>query len=147
LHDGQGAQFLVAEAITTSPQAAGTWQMTVFQVFGPQQVMTQENATVTAMFSSYSRDSNRVNGMVNAQIQQGIAQTNAFVGQVNNMMDASDRMTAGMSNILRDQTVLVDTQTGGHATTSDALAGALIDANPNRFQAVPTSQYIRGIDY
>lgn len=28
-------------------------------------------------------------------------------------MDSSDRMTAGMSNILRDQTVVVDTQTGG----------------------------------
>jgi len=27
------------------------------------------------------------------------------------------------------------------------LAGALIDANPNRFQAVPESDYIKGIDF
>jgi hypothetical protein len=52
-----------------------------------------------------------------------------------------------MSNMLRDQTVVVDTRTGGHATTSDDLAGALISANPNRFQSVSPSGYIPGIDY
>jgi hypothetical protein len=62
-------------------------------------------------------------------------------------MDSSDRLTAGMSNMLRDQTVVVDTQTGGHATTSDDLAGALINANPSRFQSVSPSGYIPGIDY
>jgi hypothetical protein len=52
-----------------------------------------------------------------------------------------------MSNILRDQTVVVDTETGGHATTSNGLAGALIDSNPNRYQPVSPSGYISGIDY
>jgi hypothetical protein len=56
-------------------------------------------------------------------------------------------MTAGMSDMLREQTVVVDTETGGHARTSDQLAGMLMDANPNRFQAVSTGDYIRGIDY
>jgi hypothetical protein len=147
VHDGQGKQFLVAQMITTMPQQLGTWQMTVYQVYGPQQTMAQERNTIGAIFPSYSRDSNRVNSMVNSQISQSIAQENQFIGTVQRDMDSSDRMTAGMSNILRDQTVVVDTQNGGHATTSDGLAGMLIDANPNRFQAVPTSDYIKGIDY
>jgi hypothetical protein len=52
-----------------------------------------------------------------------------------------------MSDFLRNQTVIVDTETGGHARTSDELADMLMRANPNRFEAVPTSQYIKGIDY
>jgi hypothetical protein len=52
-----------------------------------------------------------------------------------------------MSDFLRSQTVLVDTETGGHARTPDELADMLMRANPNRFEGVPTSQYISGIDY
>jgi len=147
VHDGQGKQFFVAQVISTMPQQMGTWQMTVFQIYGPQQTMATEGNTIGAIFSSYSRNSAFVNTVVNNQIAQGIAQTNQFVGNVARITDSSDRMTAGMSNILRDQTVVLDTQNGGHATTSDGLAGLLIDANPNRFEAVPTSDYIKGIDY
>jgi len=109
--------------------------------------MAAEGNTIGAIFSSYSRNSAFVNSVVNNQIAEGIAQTNQFVSTVAQYTDSSDRMTAGMSDILRDQTVVLDTHTGGHATTSDGLASALIDANPNRFQTVSTSDYIRGIDY
>jgi hypothetical protein len=88
-----------------------------------------------------------VNAIVNQQIQQSIAITNQALNTIAQYTDSSDRMTAGMSNLLRDQTVVVDTQTGGHATTTDGLAGALITANPNRFQPVSPSGYIPGIDY
>lgn len=85
--------------------------------------------------------------MVNTQIQLPIAQTNQALNMVAQYTDSADRMTAGMTNMLRDQTVVVDTQTGGHATTSDGLAVALIDANPGRFQSASPSGYISGIDY
>lgn len=62
-------------------------------------------------------------------------------------MDNSERFAAGMSDFLRNQTVIVDAREGGHARTSDQLADLLMQTDPNRFQAVPTSQYIRGIDY
>jgi hypothetical protein len=146
-HDGQGKQFFVVQMITTTPQQGGAWQMTLFQVWGPEQVMAEERTTIGAIYASYSRDSKRVSDIANAQIAQGIAQTNQFVASVGQYIDDSDRMTAGMSDILREQTVVVDENTGGHARTSDQLAGMLIDANPNRFQAVPTSGYISGIDY
>ena len=146
-HDSQGKLYLVAQMINTMPQQMGTWQMTLFVMYGPEHVMGEEGSTISAIFPSYSRDNKRVNDMANAQIQQTIAETNQFVSTVGQYIDSSDRLTAGMSDMLREQTVVIDTQTGGHARTSDQLAGMLIDANPNRFQAASTSDYIRGIDY
>ncbi len=147
VHDGQGKQYLLAQMISTTPQQMGAWQITLFLMYGPTQVMGQEAATISAIFPSYNRNSKLVSDISNAQIAQGIAQTNQFVNTVQQYTDSSDRLTAGMSNMLRDQTVVVDTQTGGHATTSDDLAGALINANPSRFQSVSPSGYISGIDY
>jgi hypothetical protein len=149
MHDGQGQQYLVVQMISAPPQAQlmGAWQITLFLVYGPSQMMGQEAATIAAIYANYSRNSQQVTRMANAQIQQGIAQTNQFVNTVAQDMDSSDRATAGMSNLLREQTVIVDTRTGGHATTSDDFAGALIDANPGRFQPVSPSGYISGIDY
>lgn len=145
--DNQGKQYLVAQMINTMPLTMGTWQMTLFVMYGPEQVMGEEAATISAIFPNYSRNSKLVNKMANAQIAEGIVATNQFVNQVQREMDSTDRMAAGMSNMLRDQTVIVDTRTGGHATTSDDLAGALINANPSRFQSVSPSGYISGIDY
>jgi hypothetical protein len=82
-----------------------------------------------------------------AKTQQDRAVTNQAIAQGDQILDDSWRMTTGMSNILRDQTVVVDSETGGHATTSNDLAGALIDANPNRYQSVSPSGYISGVDY
>jgi hypothetical protein len=146
-NDGLGKQYLVAQMINTPVLAVGTWQMTLYVMYGPQQVMGQEASTIAEIFPNYSRNTQMVNVIVNQQIQQSIAITNQALNTVAQYTDSSDRMTAGMSNMLRDQTVVVDTQTGGHATTSDGLAGALINANPNRFQPVSPSGYIPGIDY
>jgi hypothetical protein len=116
-------------------------------MYGPEQVMGQEASTIAEIFPNYSRNTQMVNAIVNQQIQQSIAVTNQALNTVAQYNDSANRMTAGMSNMLRDQTVVVDTQTGGHATTSDGLAGALINANPSRFQSVSPSGYIPGIDY
>jgi hypothetical protein len=105
-----------------------------------------EERTVAAIFPNYSRNSAFVNAKINQQIQVGIEQTNQFVHDVQVHMDNSDRFTAGMSDFLRNQTVIVDTREGGHARTSDQLADLLMQTDPNLFQAVLTSQYIRGID-
>lgn len=146
-HDGTGKLYLVAQMINTMPQQMGTWQMTLYVMYGPEQVMGEESATIAAIFPSYSRDNNRVNSIVNTEMQETIAITNQTLNTIAQYTDSSDRLTAGMSNMLRDQIVVVDTRTGAHATTSDDLAGALIDANPGRFQSVSPSGYISGIDY
>jgi hypothetical protein len=146
-HDGKGPQAMIAQMIVTTPQVAGAYQMTVFEITAPPQVMVSDAATIAEIYPNYSRNSRYVNAVANAQIQQGLAQEKQFIGTVNSYMDSSDRMTAGVSNVLRGQTVIVDTETGAHATTSDGLADMLTQANPNLIQTVPESQYIRGIDY
>ncbi len=85
--------------------------------------------------------------MANAQIVQGIRETNQFAADVARYTDMGDHLTAGMSDFLRGQTVIRDTETGGHARASDELADMRMQANPNGLEAVPTSQYIKGIDY
>jgi hypothetical protein len=146
-HDGLGKQYLISQMINTLPQQMGTWQMTLFIVYGPEQAMADDRATIAAIYPSYSRDNNRVNTKVNDQIRQNIEQTNQLIGTIRQYTDSSERLTAGMSDLLREQTVVVDTETGGHARTSDQLAGMLIDANPSRFQSVSPGGYIQGIDY
>jgi hypothetical protein len=147
VHVGAGKQYLVAQMVSTPVIAAGSWQMTLHVMYGPEQVMGEEGSTIAEIYPNYSRNSQMVNVIANQQIQQSIAQTNQFVNTVAQYTDSSNRLTAGMSNMLRDQSVVVDTRTGGHATTSDDLAGALINANPGRFQTVSPSGYIPGIDY
>ncbi len=146
-NDGKGKQFLLTQMLNTPILAAGSWQMTLYVMYGPQQVMGQEASTIAEIYPNYSLNAKAVNAIVNQENQQIIAITNSTLNMIQQYTDSSDRMTAGMSNMLRDQSVVVDTQTGGHATTSDDLAGALINANPGRFQTVSPSGYIPGIDY
>ncbi len=146
-NDGKGKQFLLTQMISTQILAAGSWQMTLYVMYGPPQVMGQEASTIAEIYPNYSLNARAVNAIVSQENQQIIAITNSTLNMIQQYTDSSDRMTAGMSNMLRDQSVVVDTQTGGHATTSDDLAGALINANPGRFQTVSPSGYIPGIDY
>ena len=61
--------------------------------------------------------------------------------------DAQDRQFQAFDNNLLDRTVIRDTDLNGHGTVSNDLADALVEANPNRFQEVPPSEYVKGIDY
>ena len=51
------------------------------------------------------------------------------------------------SDYLRGTTVIHDTELNGHGRVSDDVADALVHADPNRFEVVPPSQYVQGIDY
>ena len=145
--NGQPEQSLVTQLIITMPLTMGTWQITAFQFTAPTNVMANERATIGEIFPSYTRNNRYVNAVVNNMIVSGIEATNQFVSSVQKITDDSDRTTAGFSDFLRGQTVLMDTETGGHARTSDDLADLVTGSNPNRFQVVPLSDYIKGIDY
>jgi hypothetical protein len=43
--------------------------------------------------------------------------------------------------------VIQDTEHNARGTISNDYADALVKANPNRFQYVPTQDYLKGIDY
>jgi hypothetical protein len=149
VHDGRGEQSFRVRMMWGKPlpQMADAYQYKLFLVYGPKAVMAQEADTIVAIFSSYHVNMQQLNSVAIAQTQQDRAVTNQAIAHGTQVLDDSWRMTTGMSNILRDQTVVVDTQTGGHATTSNGWADALIDSNPNRYQSVSPSGYISGIDY
>jgi hypothetical protein len=57
--------------------------------------------------------------------------------------DTQDRQFQAFDNNLLDRIVNLN----GDGTVSNNLADALIEANPNRFQEVSPSDYVKGIDY
>ena len=66
--------------------------------------------------------------------------------------DNNSRNGQGFSNYILDQTVVQDNNmygngTIGHGTLWNSEADALVKANPNRFEYVPTQNYWRGTDY
>jgi len=146
-HDGRGAQAMVAQLIVTPPQALGVYQVTVFEITAPPQVMVNEAATIAAIYPHYNRDTQFVIAMVNTQTQQNQMYVQQFLDGMERRQDSSDKMTASMSNILLGQTVIRNTQTGEHATVSDRRADWLTRHNPYLFEVVPESDYIKGIDY
>ena len=72
-HDSKGKQYLVGQMINTMPLQMGTWQMTLFVLYGPDQVMGEEANTIAAIFPSWSRDNKRVNSMAQTEGQNSIA--------------------------------------------------------------------------
>jgi hypothetical protein len=146
-HDGRGAQAMVAQMIVTPPQALGAYQVTVFEITAPPQVMANDTATITEIYKNHNRNTQFVMAAVNAQIQQSQMQRQEILDDMAQRVDSSDNLAAGFSNILRDQTVIRNTQTGEHFTVSNQRADWLTRHNPYLFEEVPESEYIRGIDY
>jgi hypothetical protein len=146
-HDGRGAQAMVTQMIVTPPQALGAYQVTVFEITAPPRVMANDTATITAIYTNYNRNTQFVMAAVNAQIEQSEMREQQILDAARQQSDQSERSTAGFTNILLDQTVVRNTETGEHFTVSDQRADWLTRHNPYLFEDVPESDYIKGIDY
>jgi len=148
-HDGSGPQTTVVQVIISAPnpQLLGSYQMTVLQITGPPEMMQQEVATDAEIFSSYNPNAKVIVGAAVQGLQQIQAQDRANADNFNRQMASMDLQSQGMSDLLRGQSVFQDNDTGARYRGPDDLASALQNANPNRFQTVPLSQYIQGVDY
>jgi hypothetical protein len=146
-HDGQGAMSMLVEVIMSQPMALGGWQMTVYEVLAPKSVFSAELPTLGAIFQSYQANGRVIQGQIQADMQRREQETKAFTARVQRDMDNSDRQTQAFCDLLLNQSVVRDTELNGHGRVSDGLADALVQSNPNRFEYVPPSQYIKGIDY
>ena len=86
-----------------------------------------------------------------SEIAGANAQTHAIVnGYITNSeraADAQQRSFAADDYALLGNTVVRDRDFSEHGLVSDNLADALTQADPNRFQEVPPSQYVKGVDY
>jgi hypothetical protein len=149
--------------ILQSPLSAiGAYSLTMYQVLLPQQLSAdQGNATVKALFAGYKANDQRVmaelaadkanSDQAIAAIQRRTAEnqaiSNSYVANSRRAFDAQQRSFAADDYALLGNTVVRDRDFNEHGLVSDNLAGALTEADPNRFQEVPPSEYIKGVDY
>jgi hypothetical protein len=145
-HDGAGLQSIVAQVSITppNPQFYGTYQMKVYQLTAPQPIPP---ALANAIFASYQSNGAVITGAAIQNLGQIQAQDRINEANFEQQMANTDLMSQGMSDLLRDESVFTDSDTGRRYRGPDDLASALQNANPNRFQTVPLSQYIHGVDY
>lgn len=146
-HDGRGAQAMVTQMIVTPPQVLGAYQMTVYEITAPPQVMANDSSTITAIYTNYNLNTQFVTAAVNAQIAQSEIQEQQILDAARRQSDQTEKSTAAFSNILLDQTVIRNTETGEHFTVSNQRADWLTRHNPYLFEEVPGSEYIKGVDY
>jgi hypothetical protein len=127
---------------------AGTYSLTMYQVLLPQNLSNdQGNAAVKALFGSYKADVQRAMSEIAGENAQNQAITNSYIANSRRAADASQRSFAADDYALLGNTVVRDRDFSEHGLVSDNLADALTQADPNRFQEVPPSQYIKGVDY
>jgi hypothetical protein len=164
-HDGKGLRQGSAQVgeMMCGGRSPG-WAMTIAQAFAPVAVWQKERTTITAIYKSYSQDESVIRGetqrtidnihAIGARSKQQAADTDArrvaSSQSFNQHMDDIDRQSKAFQNYTLDQQQLQVIGDDGNAyrgTVDNNAANALIQADPNRFQSVPTGSFIKGVDY
>jgi hypothetical protein len=140
----------------------GIYSMTLFQILLPQTMSNdQGNAAAKALFTGYQANNQQIaaemaadkasSDQAVAAIQRRTAQNQAMTDTVlaanRRAFDSQQRSFAADDYALLGNTVVRDRDFNEHGLASDNLADALTKADPDRFQEVPPSQYVKGVDY
>jgi hypothetical protein len=161
VHDGKGLMSCELGLAVTATSALGDRTLGINGTCAPQASAAQEQPTLKAIFDSYS-----MNGQVVAQEYAGDERRSREAGnnariQANNAhaaedarsasfqahMDNIDRFSKSFQNYQLDQTELQDNDQNARGAVPNSLADALIKANPDRFQSVPTANFLKGTDF
>jgi hypothetical protein len=161
LHDGRGVLSCELGLSVTALTALGDRTLGINGTCAPQSSAGQEQPTLKAIYDSYS-----INGQVVASEYAGDERRSRAAGeaariQANNAhaaedaqsasyqahMDNIDRFSKSFQNYQLDQTELQDNDQNARGAVPNSLADALIKANPDRFQAVPTQDFLKGTDF
>jgi hypothetical protein len=160
--DGSAPLRAWTQLTVNSLNATGAYNMTLYQIALPQQVSAdQGNATAKALFAGYQGNSQKImaeladdrasSDRTIADFQRKTAAiqatTNSYLATSQRAFDSQERSFAADDYALLGNTVVRDRDFSEHGVVSDNLADALTQADPNRFQEVPPSQYIKGVDY
>jgi hypothetical protein len=160
LNDGFGERIATARIGELGTPGVPTYAMTISGSSLPKTVAS-ENDMLLAIIRSASQDSNVVraeqgavmNGIRAAgersriEAQQAndrrVASSQAFDAHMDNI----DRESKSMQNYTLDRSQIQDNDQNGRATVSNGLADLLIKTDPKRFEIVPPSQFLKGVDY
>jgi hypothetical protein len=150
-----------AHVVIGPPNDQGNYQITLYVINVPLENADQTQGTAVAMFSSYKLNNAAVVAQIHSQMQRDAqwfarqqsdfhareaAQDRQFASY-QRQQDVQERQFAAFDNGLLNNTVVFDKELNGHGTVADDLADALVKADPNRFEEVPASGYVKGIDY
>jgi hypothetical protein len=161
LQDGRGVMSCELGLSVTAVNALGSRTLGVNGTCAPQSSAAAEQPTLKAIWDSYS-----INGQVVAREFAGDERRSREAGnnariQANNAhaaedarsaafqahMDNIDRFSKSFQNYQLDQTELQDNEQNARGAVPNALADALVKANPDRFQTVPTQDFLKGTDF
>jgi hypothetical protein len=160
--DGAAPIRAWTQIIVSPLTSMGIYSMTLYQILLPQQTSNdQGNATAKALFGGYQADNQKIaaelaadktsSDQAVAAIQRKTAQnqanTDILLAANRRAFDSQQRSFAADDYALLGNTVVRDRDYNEHGLVSDNLADALTQADPNRFQEVPPSQYVKGVDY
>jgi hypothetical protein len=159
-HDGKG--LLADGSILCAGQPLhGNWILAVYQTATPISREKVDGPLLATIESTYKAN----DAVLNAQTQATIAHiheigdaarrqadaahasNDAHNAAVEANWDSRDKHSQDFSNYLLDQTVIQDSQRNERATVWNQYADTLVKADPNRYQYVPTKDFIKGIDY
>ncbi len=160
-HDGRGPMACELGLSITAVNALASRTLIINGTCAPQSSIAQEQPTLKAIYDSYS-----INGQVvsrefagdearsraagnNARIQANNAHAaeDAQSAAYQAHMDNIDRFSKSFQNYLLDQTELQDNEQNARGAVPNSLADALVKANPDRFQTVPTQNFLKGTDF
>jgi hypothetical protein len=159
-HDGNG---LLAQSsiICAGRPLNGNWILAVYQTATPISRANIDGPLLATIETTYQTN----DAVLNAQTQATIAHiheigdvarrqadaahaaNDAHNASVEANWDSRDKHSQDFSNYLLDQTVIQDSQRNERATVWNQYADTLVKADPNRYQYVPTKDFIKGIDY
>jgi hypothetical protein len=161
LHDGRGPRNASARIQALVTRGMPTWALSISNSSLPKTVAAAEAPTLKAILASYSQDRRVINGeqqQVMGQIraagersrieadvanQRRVASASAFDAHMDNI----DRQSKATQNYTLDRAQIQDNDLNGRATVSNGLADALVRTDPNRYQIVAPSNFLKGADY
>jgi len=161
LHDGKGPRSCELGLSITAPSALGDRTLGLNGTCAPQASAAQEHALLKAIYDSYSingqivarefagDDRRSVQAGNNARIQAADAHAaeDARSAAFQAHMDNIDRFSKSFQNYQLDLTELQDNDQHARGAVPNSLADALVKADPDRFQTVPTQNFLKGTDF
>jgi hypothetical protein len=161
LHDGKGPMSCELGLSITSVSPLGSRTLFINGTCAPQSSIAQEQPTLKAIYDSYSINgevvsrefagdearSREAGNRARIQANSAHAAEDAQSASFQAHMDNIDRFSKSFQNYQLDQTELQDNDQNARGAVPNSLADALVKANPDRFQTVPTQDFLKGTDF
>jgi hypothetical protein len=158
-HDGKGPMITRLQLERLS--SGGTFGMSVFRLSVPARLADQEMPTLETIAQSLTQNGQVIWAEAGREIDANnkraeaaralAAQKSADNDRHNRDIEASQdeqaKRNQAVDNYILDRSVVEHIDSGAHGTTGYALADVLVRQFPDKFQYVPTQNFIKGVDY